>query len=449
MRAQLVTVTERDCGVPDDKISRVLVLGASGLVGSTLCARLARGGFKVTAAVHRPRARMPGKFTLARLELAKMQSSEQWMPLVRQADAVVNCAGLLQDGGGNTVEAVHAIGPAALFAACARARVRRVIHLSAIGVDREQPTAFSRTKAAGDEALMKTDLDWVILRPSVVTGRQAYGGSALFRGLAALPFIPALESAGKLQIVQLDDVIRTILFFLKNDAPAKVELELPGPDRLSFEETVAAYRCWYGWPAARIIRMPSWLMKAAYAAGDVAGRLGWRPPIRSTAAREMLRGATGDPSEWKAMTGIEPKSLAAALADEPASVQERWFAQLYLLKPLIFAVLALFWIGTAAMALGPGWGIGLSLMYEGGIAQPLASGVVIAGALADLLIGIGIAVRRTSRAALHAGILISVIYAVIGTCLVPRLWLDPLGPMLKIWPVLLLNAVALAILEDR
>ena len=47
-----------------------------------------------------------------------------------------------------------------------------------------------------------------------MTGRQAYGGSALFRGLAALPFIPALESAGKLQIVQLDDVIRTILFFL-------------------------------------------------------------------------------------------------------------------------------------------------------------------------------------------------------------------------------------------
>ena len=36
-----------------------------------------------------------------------------------------------------------------------------------------------------------------------------------------------------------------------------------------------------------------------------------------------------------------------------------------------------------------------------------------------------------------------------GTWLVPRLWIDPLGPMLKIWPVLMLNAGALAILEDR
>ena len=270
--------------MPDDKISRVLVLGASGLVGSVLCARLAREGFAIIAAVHRPRGRVLGNVTLARVELMKMQSPEQWMALLKQADAVVNCAGILQDGGGNTVEAVHTAGPAALFAACERAGVRRVIHLSAIGVDREQPTAFSRSKAAGDAALTQTDLDWVIRVLLVITGRQAYGGSALFRGLAALPFIPALEGAGKLQIVQLDDVISTILFFLKSDAPAEVELELAGPDRLSFEQTVAAYRCWYGWPAARVVRMPSWMMKAAYAAGDVAGRLGWRPPIRSTAA---------------------------------------------------------------------------------------------------------------------------------------------------------------------
>jgi hypothetical protein len=51
--------------------------------------------------------------------------------------------------------------------------------------------------------------------------------------------------------------------------------------------------------------------------------------MRSTAGREIVRGATGDPSEWIRLTGIEPQSLDAALAAEPASVQERWFAQLY------------------------------------------------------------------------------------------------------------------------
>ena len=45
--------------------------------------------------------------------------------------------------------------------------------------------------------------------------------------------------------------------------------------------------------------------------------------------------------------------------------------------------------------------------------------------------------------------MISIAYAVIGTILVPRLWTDPLGPMLKIWPIMVLNMVALAIREDR
>ena len=69
---------------------------------------------------------------------------------------------------------------------------------------------------------MARNLDWVILRPSVVVGRQAYGGSALFRGLAALPILPRLAGTGPLQIVQLDDLVRTVLFFLQPDAPSRL-----------------------------------------------------------------------------------------------------------------------------------------------------------------------------------------------------------------------------------
>ena len=52
-------------------------------------------------------------------------------------------------------------------------------------------------------------------------------------------------------------------------------------------------------------------------------------------------------------------------------------------------------------------------------------------------------------AGLYAALAITLAYATIGTILVPRLWIDPLGPMLKIWPILVLNLIALAIHEDR
>jgi len=111
--------------------------------------------------------------------------------------------------------------------------------------------------------------------------------------------------------------------------------------------------------------------------------------------------------------------------------------------------LCLFWLSTAFVSLGPGWGYGIGLMREGGVEGTAAAITVIAGALADLAIGIAIAYRPTSRYGLYAAITISFTYAIIGTILVPRLWADPLGPMLKIWPIIVLHFMALAILEDR
>ena len=117
--------------------------------------------------------------------------------------------------------------------------------------------------------------------------------------------------------------------------------------------------------------------------------------------------------------------------------------------PGVFVVLCLFWISTAFVSLGPGWDYGIGLMREGGVEGTYASLTVVAGALADLAIGIAIGLRPTSRYGLYAAIGISFTYAIIGTVLVPRLWADPLGPMLKIWPIIILHFVALGILDDR
>lgn len=426
----------------------VLVTGATGLIGSAIAHRLVADGNKVTGVTRREGTARP-ELRWVRQDMRQATRAEDWLSYLRGIDAVINCTGVLQDSASDSTEAAHASAPAALFAACEQTGIRRVIHLSAIGVDRETPTAFSATKAKGDQALMASGLDWVILRPSVVVGRGAYGGSALFRALASLPIVPRVSDAGKLQIVQLEDLVQTIVWFLRPDAPSRVQLEIAGPDRLAFGDVVAAYRRWLGWKPARQVHAPPWFMHIMYRLGDLVGRLGWRPPIRSTGEREIRRGAIGDPGSWTSMTGIVPRSLATSLAAEPATVQEKWFARLYLLKPVVLGVFSLFWIATAFMSLGPGWDIGIGLMHEGGVTGMAAPVTVIAGALADLCIGIGIAFRRASRPALYAALLLSLVYVIIGTILVPRLWIDPLGPMLKIWPVLALNVVALAILEDR
>jgi len=425
---------------------RVLLVGASGLIGSAALARFRTAGVALRAVARRVGQKQDGVEWCA-IDLKELVAPAAWLPLLDGVEAIVNCAGVLQ--GGAELNAVHVESARALYAACEQAGVRRVVHLSAIGVDREAVSGYSASKRAGEEALMATALDWVVLRPSVVIGRAAYGGSALFRGLAALPMVPEFPGAGPLQVVALDEVVATIVALSRHGAPARIALDVAGPERLELPALIDVFRGWLRFGRAPHWRVPRWLAACGHALGDLVRILGWRPPLGSAARRELVRGAVGDPTAWQDVMKIEPARLETALAREPASVQERWFAKIYLLKPVVFAVLALFWIATGLISLGPGWEEGLSYLREGGIPEGIARAGVIAGALADVAIGVGIAVRRTARGALYAAVAISVFYMVAGTFVLPRLWLDPVGPMLKIWPIIVLNLIALAILEDR
>lgn len=224
---------------------------------------------------------------------------------------------------------------------------------------------------------MALDPDWVILRPLVVLGGPVFGASALIRGLAALPVLPVMPETGPLQGVALEDVAETVGFFVPPDRPARLALELAGPERLSFAQVVALHRAWLGWRPARPVALPGWAAGLLYRAGDLAGRLGRRPPLRSTARAEIRHGAVGDPAPWTQLTGIRPRGLEDALRARPATVQERWFARLYPIKPVLFVVLVLFWTLTAIISLTTGFENGLELMH-----RALAGPGVVAGALA-------------------------------------------------------------------
>jgi uncharacterized protein YbjT (DUF2867 family) len=428
---------------------RIIVIGATGLIGSHVAATLSGQGMDITAVARHPGGwptRRP-EFEWRAVDLAKADVG-RWRAVVAGADAVVFCAGALQDGPADDLSGTHERGLKALVEACEAEKVRRFIHFSAMGVDKATPTEFSRSKRAGDEALMASGMDWVILRPSVVLGRSVYGASALIRGLAALPLMPVMPDTGSLRPVALEDVVATVSFFLREHAPSRVALDLSGPETFDFAGLVALHRRWLGWSPAWRMPVPRWAAAIAYRLGDMVSWLGWRPPVRSTARREIARGAAAGNGQWLRLTKFTPGPIGALLDATPASVQERWFARLYFVKPLIFAGLALFWIGSGLASLGPGYGQGIAMMREGGV-EALAPLMVIGGGLADLLVGIGVALRPFARLALLTGIGISMLYAAAGTLITPWLWLDPLAPLLKIAPVITLHLAALAILEDR
>ena len=96
-----------------------------------------------------------------------------------------------------------------------------------------------------------------------------------------------------------------------------------------------------------------------------------------------------------------------------------------------------------------------ALVVEGGAMRGIFSAGVLDTFITerfdpfDLLIGVGIAIKKTARLALWAAIAVSLGYLLLGGVLLPKLWTDPLGPLVKIVPVLLASFAALTILDDR
>ena len=430
---------------------KILVTGAYGFIGSAVTARLSADGHEIIGVGRRiaeARTRRPDIRWIA-LDIGRAKSPEDWLPHLQGVEAVVNCAGVLQDAPGDDVKGVHLDGTLALFDACKRANVRRVVHVSAIGADATGETDFARTKAQADEALMKSGLDWVVLRPSIVVGRNVYGGTALIRALAALPVLPIGPRDAVFQPVQVSDVAEAGAFFTTPDRAAKRWLEVAGPDRITLTELAGTYRRWLGFKPARLLRIPDALQAALFRIGDWISLLGWRPPVRTTALRQLSRDVTGDAKEWAAITGITPSRLQDALARDPASVQERWFAHLFLLKPALLGGLAFFWIISGLIALGPARESAVLWLTKAGLTGSAALAMTVATSLLDIALGIGIAIRKTARLALWGTIAVAAGYLALGLLLLPQLWADPLGPLAKIIPALLASFAALAILDDR
>ncbi|MDQ4059974.1 MAG: SDR family oxidoreductase, partial [Pseudomonadota bacterium] len=430
---------------------RVLVAGAYGLIGSYVAARLHADGHQIVGAgrSHDTARRRWPHYAWIEADFSRLIRPEDWAPLLGGIDAVVNCVGILQDSPRDDIRAVHVLGAGALFRACERAGIRRVVHVSAVGTDEAVGTGFARTKREAEDDLRSLELDWVILRPSLVVARNAWGGMALIRALAGFPLaIPLAGGTGLLQPVHVDEVTATVAVLLRPEAPSRLTLELGGPEPMALAEIVRTFRAWLGFAPAPVLHVPGALATPIYGLGDIASWLGWRPPIRTTAGIQLAHGAIADPAAWTAATGIVPRRLADALACDPATVQDRWYARLYLLKAVAILVLALYWIATGVIALGPGYEAGAALLRGAGFGE-LTDMVLVGSSALDILLGAALLVRRTAKAALVGMIAVSVGYLVTGTVVLPGLWSDPLGPLVKVLPILVLTLAVLGMLDER
>ncbi|SFS75773.1 SDR family oxidoreductase [Brevundimonas viscosa] len=419
---------------------RVLVLGANGFIGSHVAAALAAAGWTVRAGARRPAeaARRAPQYEWAVADFRTLGAPAAWEALLEGVEAVVNCVGVLQDGGGDDIRAAHVLGPRALIAACEAAGVNRLVHLSAVGAEDAAGTAYARTKAETERMVQSSRLEWTILRPSLVLGRGAFGGTGLIRALAAFPgVIPVVGGAQAVRPVAMDDLTAAVVAALDRPQAVRRRFDVAGPRRLSLDQLLKLYRGWLGLPAAPVIRVPRAIAAPALRLGDLLARMGWFSPLTSTSMRQLDHDVAGRDDDWQEALGVRARDPAAALSATPASVQDVWHARLWFVRPVAIAALGLFWLLTGLITFGPGWERAITVLHEGGYGR-WAGAIAGWGAALDVALGLALFARPwTARVAIVMAAA-TVGYLVAATLSLPQYWVDPLGPWLKVVPMMAL-----------
>ena len=231
-------------------VNNILILGGSGFVGRSVCDKLVErsggAGGQIVVPSRRPaRVKHLQLLPTLRVVQADVHSATELHHLVQDADAVINLVAVLH-GSAAEFNRVHVELPHKLADACNAAGVRRLVHVSALGVGESATSRYLRSKAAGEAVLKAANLDMTILRPSVIFGEHDHFTNLFATLLAVAPFVPLAGAQARFQPVWVQDVAAAIVRCLDQPASIGQTIECVGPDVLTLKQIVEQVGRWSG-----------------------------------------------------------------------------------------------------------------------------------------------------------------------------------------------------------
>ena len=296
----------------------VTVFGGSGFVGRHVVRALAARGYRVRVAVRRPDLafHLQPLGNLGQIKAVQANLRYRWSVdrACEGADHVVNLTGILKESGRQTFSAVQDFGARAV-AEAARGAGASLIHMSALGACADSPSAYGRTKAAGEAAALETIKSAIVLRPSIIFGPEDDFFNRFAEMARLSPVLPLIGGGHtKFQPVFVGDVAETVARAVDGKLNGGKIHELGGPEVASFRELMELM-------LREIDRNRLLVTIPWFIAKGIAKATGWAPgaPITIDQVRMLETDNVVSPEAQKSGrtlegAGITPHSMAVELS---------------------------------------------------------------------------------------------------------------------------------------
>lgn len=288
---------------------RVAVIGGTGFVGRSVCEQLVRAGVNAIVVPTRRLTHALPLRTLPAVDVrqADVHDDQALRRVLLGCDAVINLVAILH-GSAAEFERVHLALPQRLAQACKALGIARVVHVSALGVAADAPSAYLRSKAAGEQVLRDAGLNLTVLRPSVIFGAQDRFLNLFASLQRVFPLMPLAGATSQLQPVWVEDVAAAIVAALQRPDAVGQIIQCAGPEVFSLADLVRlAGRC--AGVQRPVLPLPAPL---AYLQ---AWAMEWKPgePLmtRDNLASLQVPNVASESLPGLAALGITPSSLSA------------------------------------------------------------------------------------------------------------------------------------------
>ena len=289
----------------------ILVTGGTGFIGRHVVARLAEGGEPVRVAARGSRkADLPDGVEQV---TADVVSGEGLAEAMAGVDKVAHLVAVITEKGGQRFDGVIRGGTANVVSEAEKAGVKKLVYVSAIGAAEDPKFPYWHAKWQAEQAVTAGNLDYTILRPSLVFGPEDDFFNRLERLVRRTPVVPvAGDGQTRFQPIWVEDVVSCVVACLNEGVHDREIVEIGGSEYYSYNEIIDLIRRKVGTRKPKM-HVPLWAMRPG---ARVLQALLPSPPVTTDQLAMLSKDNITELDAVPKAFGFAPTSLRAGLGLE-------------------------------------------------------------------------------------------------------------------------------------